>query len=168
MAPPPVDNATSTYAPRSSKREAGDRANNHSALSACNLIGKQAIVVGAGVSGTAKVEMLLQTGARVTVVDPTPSRRVTALAEQGRVRLKRRKIAPTDVVRATLVVAATGRSATNKRIGRWAKPLGAVVNVVEDNHIADVSNGPFRGLVLTGLGRHGRGQTDVRPRFTCL
>ena len=166
MALPPVGNAaTSTpQAGTGETRIAGDQP----PLSTCNLIGKRAVVVGAGRRGATKVEMLLHTGAQVTVIDPSPSLRVIALADQGRLRLKRRKANPADVVTATLVVAATSQSSTNRRVSRWAKPFGAVVNIVEHEPTLDGAKAPRRGLILAGLGRHGRGLTDIRPRFTCL
>ncbi len=103
------------------------------------LADRKVLVVGGGNIGTAKVELLLATGARIVVVDPTPSARVADLADQGRVRLHRRKARPTDLVGTRLLVAATGCTDTNRRLRRWARPTGAVVNAVDDQTNCDVT-----------------------------
>lgn len=103
------------------------------------LAGRKVLVVGGGNIGTAKVELLLATQARLVVVDPTPSARVTDLASQGRVRLHRRKARPTDLVGTRLLVAATGCTDTNRRLRRWARLTGAVVNAVDDQTNCDVT-----------------------------
>ena len=47
---------------------------------AWRLGGRRVVVVGAGQIGTAKIETLLESGARIVAVDPTPSARVEELA----------------------------------------------------------------------------------------
>lgn len=125
-------------------------------LLAWRLTGKRVVVVGGGAIGTAKIETLLNSGAKILVLDPKPSRRTQDLASQGRVRLLRRRVRPTDLVRATLVVAATGNARTNRRIRMWAKPFGAVVNAVDDIANCDVTvpavvrRGPATIAITTG------------------
>ncbi len=108
-------------------------------LLAWRLEGRRVLVVGGGAIGTGKIETLLETGARIVVVDPTPSTRVEDLASRGVVRLRRRRFRPSDAMRTALVVAATGESATNRRIRRAAKAFGAVVNAVDDPPNCDVT-----------------------------
>lgn len=134
-------------------------------LLAWRLVGRLVVVVGGGAIGTAKVETLLDSGARIVIFDPTPSPRVEDLTRQGRVELKRRRARPTDMVGASLVVAATGDSRTNRRLRRWAKPFGAVVNAVDDVRNCDVTvpavirRGPVTIGITTG------GATPAGARF---
>ncbi len=100
---------------------------------------RKVVVVGGGSIGTGKIETLLGTGARIVVVDPAPSRRVEELSREGMLFLRRRRARPTDMVAAALVVAATGDSAVNRRLRRWAKVAGAVVNAVDDKQNCDVT-----------------------------
>ncbi|MFK7917596.1 MAG: uroporphyrinogen-III C-methyltransferase [Ilumatobacter sp.] len=134
-------------------------------LLAWKLDGKRVVVVGGGNIGTAKVETLLGTGADIVVVDPTPSTRVRELAADGRVTLRQRRARPTDVLRAVLLVAATGDSSVNRRLRRWARPVGAVVNAVDDQANCDVTvpavvnRGPATVAITTG------GATPAGARF---
>jgi len=142
-------------------------------LLAWRLRGRKVVVVGGGSIGTAKVETLLGTGAEIVVIDPTPSDRIEDLAAQGRVRAVRRKARPTDMCRAVLLVAATGDSAVNRRLRRWAKPWGAVVNAVDDRENCDVTvpavvrRGPATIAIPTG-GATPAGARFVREELTAL
>lgn len=134
-------------------------------LLAWKLSGRRVVVVGGGNIGTAKVETLLGSGADLVVIDPTPTARVRDLARQGRLTLRTRTARPTDMIRAVLVVAATGDGATNRRLRRWAKPFGAVVNAVDDQENCDVTvpavitRGPATIAITTG------GATPAGARF---
>ena len=134
-------------------------------LLAWRLDGRKVVVVGGGSIGTAKVETLLDTGARIVVMDPTPSSRMEDLARLDRIVLKRRRARPTDMVGAALVVAATGDSKVNRRLRRWSKPFGAVVNAVDDKANCDVTvpavvkRGPATIAITTG------GATPAGARF---
>jgi len=168
MAPSPADNV-GTSLPRANDAETPGQPY----VLAWNLIGKRVTVVGGGAIGTAKVETLLDTGAHITVIDPTPCPRAVDLGRLGRIRLVRRKARPTDVVRSTLVVAATGDSATNRRIRRWAKPFGAVVNAVDDKRNCDVTvpavihRGPAT-VAITTAGASPAGSRFLREELTDL
>ncbi|MEM7142147.1 MAG: uroporphyrinogen-III C-methyltransferase [Actinomycetota bacterium] len=111
------------------------------------LGGRHAVVVGGGMIGTAKVEIMLGAGAELTVIDPSPSARCDDLAAAGRITLRRRRFRPWDVRRAAFVVAATGDRSVNTRVRRWAKRFGAVVNVVDDPALCDVT---FPSVVRRG------------------
>ncbi len=138
-------------------------------LMAWRLAGRKVVVVGGGSIGTAKIETLLGTGARLIVVDPTPSSRVVELAASGTVELRERRARPTDVVGASLLVAATGDSGTNRRLKRWATAggllKGTVVNAVDDKENCDVTvpavihRGPATVAITTG------GATPAGARF---
>lgn len=140
-------------------------------LLAWRLEGRKVVVVGGGSIGTAKVETLLDTGARIVVVDPIPSARAADMARLGLIELKVRRARPTDMVGAALVVAATGDSAVNRRIRRWAKPFGAVVNAVDDKENCDVTvpavvkRGPATIAITTG-GASPAGARFLREELT--
>lgn len=142
-------------------------------LLAWRLQDRKVVVVGGGSIGTAKVETLLGTGADIVVIDPNPSDRVEDLASLGRVRLIRRKARPADMFRAALLVAATGDGATNRRLRRWAKPWGVVVNAVDDKENCDVTvpavirRGPATIAITTG-GATPAGSRFVREELTAL
>ncbi|MEM7093402.1 MAG: uroporphyrinogen-III C-methyltransferase [Actinomycetota bacterium] len=142
-------------------------------LLAWKLEGRTVVVVGGGAIGTAKVETLLETGARLVVVDPTPSSRVRDLAARGIVRLRRRRYRPTDFVRAALVVAATGDARVNRRIGQAARAFGAVVNAVDDPANCDVTvpavihRGPAT-IAISTAGGTPAGARFLREQLTAL
>lgn len=134
-------------------------------LLAWRLEDKKVLVVGGGAIGTAKIETLLGTGAKILVTDPTPSSRVQDLAVRGQVRLRQRRFRPMDLAGCSLVVAATGVSATNRRIRRWARLAKVVVNAVDDPAQCDVTvpavlnRGPVSIAITTG------GATPAGARF---
>jgi len=134
-------------------------------LLAWRLAGRRVLVVGGGDIGTAKVETLQGTGAEIVVVDPTPTERVRDLVAQYELTLKPRRFRPWDLRGAALVIAATGDSTTNRRIRRWARLLGVVVNAVDDPQQCDVTvpavihRGPVSIAITTG------GSTPAGARF---
>ena len=138
-------------------------------LMAWRLDGRKVVVVGGGSIGTGKVETLLGSGARLIVIDPTPSARVEDLAARGELELRRRRACPLDLRGASLVVAATGESDMNRRVRRWATLggllKGVVVNAVDDTANCDVTvpavihRGPATVAITTG------GATPAGARF---
>lgn len=123
---------------------------------AWRLAGLKVVVIGGGSIGTAKVETLLSARARLIVVDPEPSIRIQQLANSGHLELRTRFARPTDVWGATLVVAATGNTGTNRRVRRWSKAVRGVVNAVDDVENCDVTvpaviqRGPATIAITTG------------------
>ncbi len=103
------------------------------------LEGRKVLIVGAGEIAVGKIESLRGTGARIKVVAEQASARVVDLAEQGAVELSLRRFRPTDVIGVALVVAATNDRRINERIRRWSKLSAAVVNVVDDPALCDVT-----------------------------
>ncbi|MEL7209435.1 MAG: uroporphyrinogen-III C-methyltransferase, partial [Actinomycetota bacterium] len=140
---------------------------------AWRLAGRKVVVVGGGAIGTAKVELLLATGARILVVDPTPSDRVRELAARSELRLRTRRARPWDLIGARLLVAATGCAATNRRLRRWAHACGAVVNAVDDQDNCDVTvpavirRGPAT-IAITTDGATPAGARFLREELTAV
>ena len=96
-----------------------------------NLAGRPCLVVGAGAVAARKARSLLDCGARVTVVGERPATAFAALERRGVV-LLRRRFRTGDVVRQTLVIAATDDRAVNAVVAAAARRKGIPVNAVDD------------------------------------
>ncbi|MFV0257761.1 MAG: uroporphyrinogen-III C-methyltransferase [Acidimicrobiales bacterium] len=114
---------------------------------AWKLEGATVLVVGAGPVAEGKVEVLRGTGADLVVVGPEPTPRIVDLAAAGALRLVERRVRRRDVIGVRLVVAATGHRRVNRRVRRWAHLARAVVNVVDDPALCDVT---FPAVVRRG------------------
>src|SRR5579864_8740955 len=85
------------------------------------LAGRECLVVGAGRIGEPKIESLLQAEARVRVIAPRATRKVTVQLLGGLISWERRKFNPLDLEGVFLVVAATDSPRVNRRIFREAQ-----------------------------------------------
>ena len=94
--------------------------------------GKKCVVVGGGTVALRKVSMLLDCGARVTVISPALHPDLAALAEEKAIRPVHRDYRAEDLRNATLVIAATDGKKTNRKVAEDARRAGALVNVVDD------------------------------------
>jgi len=97
-----------------------------------NLRGKHCVVVGAGEVALRKIRMLLDCGAKVTVVSPTTCREVSGLAKAGAVELRRRSYRRGDLKSTALVVSATNRKGINQAVVEEARKKKVLINVVDD------------------------------------
>ena len=97
-----------------------------------DLTGRRCLVVGGGRVAERKIALLLESGATIEVVSPAATARISALAEEGRIRLRRRAVRTADLTGAFLVVAATDEPRVNRRVAEGARVAGALVNVVDD------------------------------------
>jgi precorrin-2 dehydrogenase/sirohydrochlorin ferrochelatase len=78
--------------------------------------GKRCVVVGGGRVAERKVAGLLESGARVKVVSPECTARLTQMAEDGAIEWLCRGFAPGDAAGAELVFAATDDPSVNARV----------------------------------------------------
>lgn len=85
------------------------------------LEGQPCLIVGGGKVATHKAERLLDGGARVTVLAPTLSERLSVLAGQGQIQWLERCFDVRDLDGAFLVYAATDDPATNRTILRLCR-----------------------------------------------
>jgi precorrin-2 dehydrogenase/sirohydrochlorin ferrochelatase len=90
------------------------------------------LVVGGGEIADGKLDALLASGARVTVVSPSVRPRIAALAEAGRITLHQRTYQSDDLAGAFLVIAATDDRAVNAAVAAEARAAGILVNAVDD------------------------------------
>jgi uroporphyrin-III C-methyltransferase/precorrin-2 dehydrogenase/sirohydrochlorin ferrochelatase len=94
--------------------------------------GKTCLVVGGGTTAERKVGSLLRAGAAVTVVSPQLTDGLARRAEAGELRYLARRVEPTDVLGARLVIAATDDRVVNRRIAELATEQDIPVNVADD------------------------------------
>ena len=90
-----------------------------------DLSGKPAVVVGGGTIGLRRAAVLLEFGARVTVVSPSLVRPVEGLVHVSR------PYQPGDLEGAFLAIAATDDRAVNHAVFLEAKERGILVNVCD-------------------------------------
>src|SRR5579872_1903486 len=95
------------------------------------LEGRRSVVIGAGQAGTQKIAGLLEAGAEVTVIDPSPSLSVRELAWARQLVWHARKFQSRDLDSAYLVIAATSDADANQRICEEARTRGILTNVVD-------------------------------------
>ena len=107
-----------------------------------NLDGRTCVIVGGGEVAVRKVQSLLGTGARITVISPQVHLKLIILAESG-------QIAAYPVVYAagmlaafkpTLVFASTNNEEVNQQIVEEARSIGAMANPVNANGEHDFMN----------------------------
>ncbi len=96
---------------------------------ALDLCGAAVLVVGAGAVGLRKIQGLLPTGARLTVVAPAACAAVQRLASQGLLTWEAVPFQGPHLTGKRLVFVCTGDPALNTRIAEQARAAGAWVNV---------------------------------------
>ena len=101
------------------------------------LTARRCTVIGAGKLAESKIESLLASNARVTVIAPKANDRITALAESGEVTLHLREYANGDLRGPCLVVAATDVPAVNRAVFAEAEAAGVLINAVDDPPFCD-------------------------------
>jgi precorrin-2 dehydrogenase / sirohydrochlorin ferrochelatase len=96
------------------------------------LSGRACLVVGAGSVGTPKIEGLMATGAKITVVAPDATPAVQCWAEAGKLVWHARGFESSDLDGVFLVVSATSSPELNNRVFQEAQRRGVLANVVDD------------------------------------
>jgi precorrin-2 dehydrogenase/sirohydrochlorin ferrochelatase len=112
-----------------------------------DLAGRNALVVGAGRVGEGKIRGLLAAGARVRVVSLEATEEVRSWAREGRIELHLRPYESEDLGDRFLVIAATEREETNKRVSGDAEARQMLCNVVD---VPDLCN-----FILPSIMRRG-------------
>lgn len=119
------------------------------------LAGRPCVVVGAGSVAESKIASLLEAGAQVTVVAPRATEAVARLAATRKIRWLPRKVAPEDLARAFLVIAATSDAKVNRSVFLEAQNRGILCNSVDDPPNCDfyfpavVRRGPLQIAIST-------------------
>lgn len=97
-----------------------------------NIKGKRCVVVGGGKVALRKVKMLLECGAKVTVISPALHQDLIRLAKDKAIRLIKQDYKPEDLDGAVVLIAATDVEEINRSVAQEAKRRGVLVNVVDD------------------------------------
>lgn len=96
------------------------------------LEGKPVLIVGGGAVAVEKLNSLLPTGARITVVSPTGSDEIRNWRQAGRLEWRRRRFEESDIDGAFMVIAATA----DPELNAWVYELGnralKLTNSVDD------------------------------------
>jgi uroporphyrin-III C-methyltransferase/precorrin-2 dehydrogenase/sirohydrochlorin ferrochelatase len=93
---------------------------------------RDCLVVGGGTIAERRVRLLLEAGARVTVLAPELTDELERLARAGRVSALRESYRDQALAPYWLVIAATGDNAVNARVAAAAAALKRLCNVVDD------------------------------------
>ncbi|MGY3944403.1 siroheme synthase CysG [Aeromonas tecta] len=98
----------------------------------CRLDNKPVLLVGGGDVAERKARLLLDAGARLTVVAPQLDPELAALASNGTIDWLAAEFEPKQLVGKWLVVAATDRREVNALVYQSANQAGIFANVVDD------------------------------------
>jgi len=97
-----------------------------------DLQGRSVVVIGGGRVAERKVLTLLACGARVTVISPRMTPKLTYLARAGGIRHYSRSWRPADFKEAILIMATTDDRKANAEIARRAHSNFRLVNIADD------------------------------------
>ena len=98
-----------------------------------NLQDQPCLVVGGGEVAARKVSLLLEAGARVTVVAPTLCTTLAKHVAEARITHCAAEFTPMDEMNYALVIAATDDRAINRQVSEAARKRGIPVNVVDSS-----------------------------------
>jgi uroporphyrin-III C-methyltransferase / precorrin-2 dehydrogenase / sirohydrochlorin ferrochelatase len=105
---------------------------------------RRVVVIGGGIVAERKIDLLLQSGARILIVAPTLTAALMARVMAGEITHERREFEPADLDRARLAIAATDAPHVNRAVAIAADARNIPVNVVDD---AGLSTGILPAIV---------------------
>lgn len=138
-----------------------------------NLQGRTVLLIGAGRVGRRKLAKLLDSGALVRLVEPSPAEEVSALAASGRVELAA-ELRPEHFNGVSFVFAASDQNTVNRAAAEEAKLRGIWVNVADDPDFSDFTLPALveQGDLLLAVSTHGASPalaavvaTELRSHF---
>ena len=121
-----------------------------------SLRDKPVLVVGAGSVARRKIDLLLKTGARITVVARHACQQVVDWHQSASLTFHCSAFCPSDLEGQWLVIAATNDRQVNRRIQRAASARQILVNVVDDRELSEfivpaiVDRDPVQIAISTG------------------
>jgi len=104
---------------------------------ALNIAGRQCVVIGGGQVALRKVHMLLEAGARVTIISPNLCPDLIQMAARGEIRTTNREYRTGDLENVFVAIAATDNGETNEQVVTEAREGATLVNVVDDAENSD-------------------------------
>lgn len=102
-----------------------------------DLSEKNVLFVGAGHVNTGRIKTMLDFVGSITVVSPDADASITALDDEGRIILRRRRFDERDLDGADIVITATGHAGTDVRIAGMCRRRGIMVNAASDKTLCD-------------------------------
>jgi siroheme synthase-like protein len=102
-----------------------------------NLRGRRCVVVGGGNVALRKVKMLLEAGAKVTVISPRLHPEIEKLSGKRLIQLIQRDYKAGDLKKAVILVAGTDVKEVNRKVTKDGKEAGVLVNVADDPKPSD-------------------------------
>lgn len=125
---------------------------------------KPCLVVGGGEIADGKLDALLLSGARVTVVSPEVRPRIAALAAEERIALRQRPYERGDLAGMALVIAASDDNALNARVVTEARAAGILAQAVDYIPYCDFFAVAVvrRGELQLGISTNGRSPAFAR------
>lgn len=97
-----------------------------------DIANKRCVIVGGGDVSLRKVESLLSSGAKVTVISPELNDGLKELLKNGEIAHVQRIFQAGDTQGASLVIGATDDERVNESVFREASESGTLVNIVDD------------------------------------
>lgn len=101
------------------------------------VAGRGCVVIGGGKVAEQKVESLLKAGARVTVISPELSPRLTALAATQAIECRQRPYVTGDLSACFLAYAASDDEHVQLRVAEEARAAGVLLNAVDRPQLCD-------------------------------
>jgi siroheme synthase-like protein len=102
-----------------------------------NVQGKKCVVVGGGQVALRKVKILLDGGANVFVISPTPHPEIKKLSKRKAIHLIQRDYKAGDLKDAVISLACTDLKEVNRKVAEEAKKAEVLVNVADDPERSD-------------------------------
>ena len=102
-----------------------------------DLSEKNVLFVGAGHVNSGRIKTMLDFVGSITVVSPEADASITALDDEGRIILRRRRFDERDLDGADIVITATGHAGTDVRIAGMCRRRGILVNAASDKSLCD-------------------------------
>ena len=96
------------------------------------LEGSRVLLVGGGKVAQRRVDRLLHSGARITVVSPLLTERLEEWKDRGVIEHRKRGFEPGDLDDVVIAFAATDVTATNRNVADEARRRGILINVADD------------------------------------
>src|SRR3989304_7655702 len=93
-----------------------------------DLSGKRCVIVGGGRVAERKCSTLIKTGARITVISPRITKRLTDYREKGLIRHIPRQYRSGDIKSAFIVIVATDSGEVNEKAAREARAGEKLLN----------------------------------------
>ena len=104
---------------------------------ALKIKNKKVIVVGGGKVAQRKTGILLEAGAKVTLISPDTTEELRQLAKATKIKWLKRCLKKSDIFGASLIIAATNNASLNEQVSLWARKAKIAINVVDGPILSD-------------------------------